>query len=102
MNVTDAWSNPSGYVDGRSADELVRFIANGGAQPGSNVHAAVLAAIQIRIAQEQDAVAVKQLATAEAQRDAALAAASWSKVQGVATAAATLIALVALLIAAFG
>lgn len=99
--MSDAWNRPNAWVDGRSADELVRFIANGGAQPGSNVHEAVLAAIQLRIAEAQDAVATKQLQTAETQRDAALATVHWAKVQGVATAVATVIALAALLVAIF-
>lgn len=100
MSDTDTWSRPNPYVDGRSADQLVRFIANGGAQPGSTIHEAVTAALQVRIAEQQDAVASKQLQIAEAQRDAALATVGWAKVQGIATAVATLIAVAALVIAA--
>lgn len=98
--MTDTFDRPNPYVDGKSADQLVRFIANGGANPGSTIHEAVVAALQLRIAEQQDAVASKQLQVAEAQRDAALATVAWAKVQGVATAVATVIAVAALIIAA--
>ena len=98
--MTASWNRPNAVVDDMTAEQLVRFIANGGAQPGSIAHEAVRAALHLRIAQEQDAVASKQLQAAEAQRDAALATVRWTKVQGVATGVATVIALAALLIAA--
>jgi hypothetical protein len=45
-------------------------------------------------------IAAHQLEVAEAQRDAAYATVGWAKVQGIATGIATVIAIVALFIAA--
>lgn len=64
-------------------DDLLEALA--GPQPGSEAHELLKAAIQVRIAEEQ--------------RDAARDALRWARLTSIATAAATLIALAALLIA---
>jgi hypothetical protein len=71
-------------VEGKSVEELLDDVT--GPQPGSVAHEQIKAAIQVRIA--------------ELQRDAARDSLAWAKVTALATAGATVIALVALLIAA--
>lgn len=73
------------YIEGKSADELLDFLATSGAQPGSAVAMAVRTALDVRIA--------------EIQRDAARAAVRWAMLEAVGTLTAATIALAALLIA---
>lgn len=70
----------------KTAQELLDDFALPRAEPGSIVHEAMRAALEVRIA--------------EMQRDAARDAVKWAKLSAIATAAASLIALVALLVAA--
>ena len=74
------------YILEKSAEEIIEDLTKPVAEPGSIVHEAYLAALQVRIA--------------EMQRDAARDALTWAKVAAVSTTLATAIALVALLIAA--
>jgi hypothetical protein len=73
------------YKD-KNLEELLDWLATSGAQPGSAVHMAVTTAIQVRIA--------------EIQRDVAHDALQLAKIQTAGTVGATVIALVALLVAA--
>jgi hypothetical protein len=73
------------YIEGKDPDDLLDYLAQSGAQPGSAVHMAITVALQVRIAQMQ--------------HDTGRAAVRWAQVQGVATAVATMIALAALAIA---
>lgn len=70
-------------IEGRSVDELLAALMD--AEPGSFAHEQTKAAIQVRIA--------------EIQRDAARDALLWGRTTALATAGATIIALVALLAA---
>jgi hypothetical protein len=71
-------------IEGKGLDELLASLMD--AEVGSPVHEQAKAALPVRIA--------------EMQRDATRTALTWAKVSAVSTAAATLIAVVALLIAA--
>jgi hypothetical protein len=73
------------YTEGKSAAELIDMIETGAAAPGSAVGQAVLAAVQVRVA--------------DMQREAAADAVTWAKWTALGTCAAAVIALVALLIA---
>ena len=73
------------HTEGKSLSELLDMIERGYAEPGSSVGQAILATIQVRIA--------------ELQRDTAREAATWARWSALATGGAALIALVALLIA---
>jgi hypothetical protein len=71
-------------VEGKSVEELLDELT--GPQVGSVAHEQIKAAIQVRIA--------------ELQREAARDSLAWAKLTALATAGATVIALVALLVAA--
>jgi hypothetical protein len=73
------------HVEGKSADELLDYLAQSGAMPYSQVERIVRTAFEVRIA--------------EMQRDTARAAGRWAMVQGIATLGASITTLVALLIA---
>src|SRR5438093_1171598 len=72
------------YIAEKSAEEIIEDLAKPVAEPGSVVHEAYLAALQVRIA--------------EMQRETARVALTWAKVAALSTAVAALIALVALLV----
>jgi hypothetical protein len=88
----DPWNRSNPYIDGYSAEQLIHFLANNGALPGSVIHEAVTATIQLRIAEMNERTATQQL-------QAAIATARWAKVQGLGTFGAMIVALVALLVA---
>jgi hypothetical protein len=71
------------HIEGKSLDELLEHLVVTGALPGSPVRELVITAIQVEVARQA--------------REVGRGAVRWAKVQGVATAIATLIAVVALL-----
>lgn len=75
------------YITNLSADELVAGLAAPVAEPGSPVHEAYRAALELRIAEMHLQAAQDSLA--------------WAKVAALSTVGATVIALVALLVALF-
>ena len=77
---------PHPDIPKKTVQELLDDFALPRAEPGSIVHEAMRAALDVRIA--------------EMQRDAAHDALTWAKLSAISTAAASVIALIALLIAA--
>jgi hypothetical protein len=71
-------------IEGKSVEELLSALTD--SQVGSVAHEQVKAAIQVRIA--------------ELQREAARDSLTWAKIAAISTAVATVIALIALLVAA--
>jgi hypothetical protein len=74
----------SNRVDGKTVEELLDEMT--GPQVGSVAHEQIKAAIQVRVA--------------ELQREAARDSLTWAKIAAISTAVATVIALIALLVAA--
>jgi hypothetical protein len=71
------------YIADLTADEIIRdHLTRGYPEPGSPIHAALLATLQVRIA--------------EIQRDTARAALKWAAATSIATIIATAVAVVAL------
>jgi hypothetical protein len=76
------------WVLDSSAEELLEHLTAGSATPGSTIHHAILAALQVRIAER----------IANVQRETAGNALRWARVSAIAAAVATVISLTALII----
>lgn len=82
------------HLQGKSVEQLIDELAQPVAEPGSVIHHAYLVAINAKISE-------RQVEVARLQQEAAERSVAWAKVQGIATMAATVIALAALLVALF-